>query len=124
MTVAISTPTSPNYSIENIDMETKKERLVNREILCNVSYLVSNLISQDKYCEGLSELFGEEDEDGYLPEVYEYWLVTPWLGKKLKACGELVTEFLDLVIWGRQTTGQSITCDNVIEDIVAQIFAS
>ena len=124
MTIAISTANPQNYSIPNIDMEDKKEKLVNREVLCNVSYLVTELMSQEKYFEELSELFGQEDDEGNIPEVYEYWLVTPWLAEKLKAQGELVTEFFYQDIWGRQTSGQLIYMDAVIDDITRELFAS
>ena len=124
MTIAISTANPQDYSITNIDIEDKKEKLVNREILCNVSYLLEELISQEKYFEELSELFGQEDEEGNIQEVYEFWLVTPWFAEKLKAQGELVAEFFNLDIWGRQTTGQAIYMDAVIDDITRELFAS
>lgn len=124
MTIAIPTPNPQNYSITNIDIEDKKEKLVNREVLYNVSYLVTELMSQEKYFEELSELIGQEDNEGNMQEVYEYWIVTPWLAGKLKAQGELVTDFLDLVIWGRQTSGQMICADAVIDDITRELFAS
>lgn len=105
-----------------MENEEEREKLVKREVLCEVSQLVQDLMSQERYCEGLSELFGQEDEDGNMPEVFEYWLVTPWLGEKLKAHGELVTEFFNLVIWGRQTTGQLIHADGVIGNITKKII--
>lgn len=121
MTNGIFTPIPQNCSIAN--MEDKKERLVNREVLCNVSYLVGELIDQEKYFEELSELIGEEDDEGNTLEVYEYWLVTSWFAEKLKAQGELVAESFNLVIWGRQTTGQAIYADAVIDDITRELFA-
>jgi len=105
-------------------MENEKERLVNREVLCNVSYWVTELMSQEKYFEELSKLFGQEDDEGNMQEVYEYWAVTSWFAEKLKAHGELVTEFFDLVIWGRQTSGQLICMDAVIDDITRELFES
>jgi hypothetical protein len=102
--------------------EEERERLVKREVLCNASCLVQDLMGQEKYWEDLAELFGQEDEDGNVPEVFEYWIITPWLGEKLKAHGELVTKFLDLTIWGRQTTGQRIYIDGVIGDITKKIL--
>jgi hypothetical protein len=123
MTIAISTANPQNCSTANIDMEDKKEGLVNREVLCNVSYLVTELMSQEKYFEDLSELFGQEDDDGNMPEVYEYYIVTPWFAEKLKAHGELVTEFFNLDIWGRQTSGQLVYMDAVIDDIARKLFA-
>jgi hypothetical protein len=124
MTIAISTANPQNYSIPNIDMEDKKERLVNREVLCNVSCLVTELMGQEKYFEELCELFGQEDDEGNIQEVYEFWAVTSWFAEKLKAQGELVTEFFNLIIWGRQTTGQFIYMDAVIDDIARELFAS
>jgi len=118
----VFTSNPQNCSI--INMEIEKERLVIREVLHNVSGLVEELISQEKYFEELSELIGEEDDEGNMPEVFEYWIVTPWLGEKLKAQGELISEFFDMVIWGRQTTGQVIDADAVIDDIARQLFAS
>ena len=124
MTIAISTANPQDCSITNIDMEDKKEKLVNREVLCNVSYLVTELMSQEKYFEELSELIGQEDDEGNMQEALEFWVVTPWLAEKLKAQGELVAEFCDLVIWGRQTSGQVIYADTVIEDITRELYAS
>ena len=122
MTIAISTSNPQNCSI--INMENEKERLVTREVLHNVSGLVTELMSQEKYFDDLSELFGQEDDEGNMQEVYEYWLVTAWFAEKLKAQGELVAEFFDLVIWGRQTSGQLICMDAVIDDITRELFAS
>ena len=124
MASTIFTSRPQNYSITNIDIEDKKEKLVNREVLCNVSYLVAELMGQEKYLDELSELIGQEDYEGNMQEVYEYYAVTPWLAEKLKAQGELVTEFFNLVIWGRQTTGQLIYMDAVIDDITRELFAS
>lgn len=126
MTSSIFTSNPQNCSIINIgiDIENKKEKLVNREILCNISFLVEELIGQEKYFDELIELFGQEDDEGNLPEVYEYWIVTPWFVEKLKAQGELVTEFFNLGIWGRQTTGQAIYADAVIDDITRELFAA
>lgn len=104
-------------------MENEKDRLVRREVLCNVSCLVTELMSQEKYFEDLSELIGLEDEEGNMQEVFEYWVVTSWFAEKLKAQGELVTEFFNLFIWGRQTTGQAIYADAVIDDITRELFA-
>ena len=50
-------------------------------------------------------------------EVYEWWIVTPWFGEKLKDRGEVVLERWSGWIWGRQCSGQSIQLDNVISEI-------
>ena len=104
--------------------EEKTEMLVRKEVVHNVTRLMQELMGQEKYLDDLSELSGEEDEDGNVPEVLEYWLVTPTLAEKLKEHGELVAkDFYDLPIWGRRTSGQSITLDTVIEDIAAELFS-
>ena len=108
---------------EEIENEEERERLVRKEVLCNASYLVQELMGQEKYWEDLAELFGQEDEDGNVPEVFEYWIITPWLGEKLKAHGELVTDFFNQVIWGRQTSGQLIHEDAVIGSIATELLA-
>ena len=50
-------------------------------------------------------------------DILEYWIVTNWLGEKLKKHGENVAEFLGFTIWGRQTSGQAILLDDVISRI-------
>lgn len=47
-------------------------------------------------------------------EVYEWWIVSGWLANRLEAEGEIV---FDGDIWGRQTTGQAIKMDYVIQKI-------
>ena len=53
----------------------------------------------------------------YDREVYEHWAVDPWFGSHLQARGECVFEFGNLTIWGRCTTGQSISLDYVVQCI-------
>ena len=50
-------------------------------------------------------------------EILEYWIVTPWLGEKLKAHGEPVYQRSNGWIWGRCCSGQAIFLDNVISEI-------
>jgi len=99
-----------------------REKLVQREVVYNVSFLIQELINKPEFFEDLSDLFGEEDAEGNMTEVFEYWIVTPWLAEKLKAHGELVTEFFNLDIWGRQTAGQLISEDDIIEDITRKLY--
>lgn len=57
-------------------------------------------------------------------EIFEHWIVTPWLAEKLIAKGEQVdTDFAGFNVWGRTTTGQAIAIDSVIEAIVAELNA-
>ncbi len=61
--------------------------------------------------------------DPYEWEVFEHWAVSPWLAEKLAAEGERVdTDFAGLNVWGRTTTGQSISMDAVIRKIAADLL--
>lgn len=52
-------------------------------------------------------------------EVYEHWIVSDWLARKLEEHGEIVChDLMGLTIWGRCTTEQAIKLDYVI----CQIF--
>lgn len=57
-------------------------------------------------------------------EVYEHWIVSDWLGRRLREKGEIVGEIANLTIWGRCTTGQMISMDGVIQQIHAELVAS
>lgn len=50
-------------------------------------------------------------------EVLEWWLVTPYLARKLKGQGEIILEAYDCHWWGRLTSGQAIYFDSVIQSI-------
>jgi hypothetical protein len=54
-------------------------------------------------------------------EIFEWWLVSPWIGKKLLVEGEPVIDNGYGVWWGRTTTGQAISMDYVIEKIFDDI---
>ncbi len=57
-------------------------------------------------------------EDNQMPqEIFEWWLVSSWLGKKLLMEGEVVIDNGYGVWWGRTTTGQAISMDYVIQKI-------
>ena len=65
------------------------------------------------------------DGDDYTPEVYEYWLVDGDMAYWLEKQGEVVANnFLDnLTVWGRCTTGQAISMDGVISNIVRELYS-
>lgn len=50
-------------------------------------------------------------------EIFEWWIVTSWLGRKLEEKGYPVVERSMGWLWGRTTTGQSISIDYVIREI-------
>jgi predicted RNA-binding Zn-ribbon protein involved in translation (DUF1610 family) len=63
----------------------------------------------------------EEEPEAEPQEIYEYWIVTPWLGKKLRDKGEPVLERSGGWIWGRTCTGQAILLDWVIHAICSDL---
>ena len=67
-------------------------------------------------CPYCGEVF-EEEPEAEEQEILEYWIVSPWLGEKLKSHGEPVFERWSGWIWGRCCSGQAIFLDNVISEI-------
>lgn len=64
----------------------------------------------------------EYDLDPEYSEVYEHWIVSEWLARKLKAKGYPTAEVAGLTIWGRGTTGQAISMDEVIQEIAVDLW--
>lgn len=54
-------------------------------------------------------------------EIYEHWIVSDWLGRKLSERGHVVESYLGLTIWGRPCTGQAIYMDGVMEQICNEL---
>lgn len=54
-------------------------------------------------------------------EVCEWWLVSGWLGNKLKEKGQYILERWGASIWGRRTSGQAIYLDEVISRICCDL---
>ena len=74
---------------------------------------IEDMETEIEELEGKIEELEEEEQEPQ--EAYEWWQVTGWLCDKLKDRGEIVIDYEG--IWGRQTTGQSISLDYVIIDI-------
>ncbi len=57
-------------------------------------------------------------EDNQQPqEIFEWWLVSQWLGMKLLMNGEPIINNDYGIWWGRTTTGQAISMDYIIQEI-------
>jgi len=59
----------------------------------------------------------DKDIEQQPKEIYEWWIVTEFLYKKLIAYGQAGLEWGNNYYWGRETTGQSISLDHVISII-------
>src|SRR5271155_3974197 len=83
-------------------------------IKCQIEF--SALDSETGECEACFEA-------NQLPQkIFEWWLVSPWLGKKLLLEGDPVIDNGYGVWWGRTTTGQAISLDDVISKIFTDIM--
>lgn len=104
----------------NLEYQRAVSDFVSREVHYCVSHLVSELAQNEAYMDELMEVCAmpdHENEDEWI-EAYEHWIVSDWLADKLAERGEMVLkDFLGLTIWGRATTGQAISLDEVICDI-------
>ncbi len=57
-------------------------------------------------------------EENQVPqEIFEWWLVSKWLGMKLLMNGEPIIDNGYGIWWGRCTTGQAISMDYIIQQI-------
>jgi hypothetical protein len=106
---------------QTLEYQNNVKGFVNREVRLCVSIIVLELMCKIEYFPEweteLCNLVVKRDEDGSVREVYEYWAVSSFLADDLTAKGEVVEELMDLYIWGRTCTGQSISTDTVIQDI-------
>ena len=57
------------------------------------------------------------DTDG---EVFEWWLVLPYLTQELKEQGGVIIDALGCYWWGRQSSEQAIYMDGVIQEIAGE----
>ena len=75
--------------------------------------------------QAIQEYFNNQNWDlhEYNREVYEHWLVSSYLGEKLKDKGETVEDFYGLTVWGRTTTGMAIAYDSVIKEIYQDLIS-
>lgn len=102
------------YTGQENDYEEAKE-----ELQTKIDELYDIEERTEEQEETLSEMEQEMEEFSNLEtepqEIFEWWSVSKWLCKKLKAMGEPVIEHEN--IWGRTTTGQSILLDYCISNI-------
>lgn len=116
----------------SIDIKTQRElsEFVSRVVYCNQTMLVEamldkgmtdyenilNLYQDCDDCQGCATA-GDECLEQEPKEIFEWWLVSDWLLKKLERHGEPILKTDWGGWWGRTCTGQAISLDGVIEDI-------
>ena len=101
-----------------MEQQTEKDmtaqQIVDREILYEQSYVLNELIRVN------DSLWDKIENINEMDEVFEWWLVTPYMAELLKENGEVIFEDYDCYWWGRTTTGQALCMDWVIQEISRQ----
>lgn len=114
-----------SYYISSLDRDEVVAYLEGRSIQCNDDEDVATLreaMLEDIRSEGALQDFANENNlDPHVTEVYEHWLIDSYFAEELKEAGEIIFEFENMTIWGRTTTGQSISMDYVIEHMVKEL---
>jgi hypothetical protein len=116
---------------DEIIKQQQAEQLVNRHVIEEINETIQKEFNEtpeiiyeaENYEKNKKELNKGINKDYWdEPEIYEFWSVDDWLYEKLKAKGEIVFDCLDFHVWGRQTTGQAIYMDSVIQRIAEEIY--
>ena len=91
------------------------QQIVNDLILDNQNLVIEELVKcEDCLWDDLENF----DED---TEVLEWWLVTPFMADMLKSNREVILAAYDCYWWGRQTSGQGLSMDYVIQKIAEEM---
>ena len=91
------------------------QQITDRLILDNQNLVVEELMKHD---ESLWDNLQNFDENS---EILEWWLVTPYMADMLRDNGEVILSAHDCYWWGRQTSGQALYMDWVIQEIAEQM---
>ena len=85
------------------------QRVVQNCVLKNQSTVIEEMIR--------ANLISEEHLYPFADDVMEWWLIDSWLAERLKEQGEVIIEEYGCFWWGRQSSGQAIYMDGVIQEI-------
>ena len=90
------------------------QQIVDREILYEQGHVINELLRAN---ESMWDRIANTEE---YDEVFEWWLVTPYIAELLKGNGEIILADYDCYWWGRTTSGQALWMDYVIQKIAEQ----
>lgn len=91
------------------------QQIADRFILDNQNLVMEELMRHD---DSIRDSLQNLDESC---KVLEWWLVTPYMAELLKENGEVILEACGCYWWGRQTSGQALYMDWVIQRIAEQM---
>ncbi|RZK42666.1 MAG: hypothetical protein EOO90_06405 [Pedobacter sp.] len=110
----IYTPDAKDEQLGKWEEELDKLTLLMEENLDDLSYVKQH-----------EELEEQIDELRYATEqyaeVYEWWICSPWLARRLEAYDQIILSDGNNDYWGRCTSGQAILLDLVISRICADM---
>lgn len=89
------------------------QRLVENCVLTNQTAVVNEMLNKN--------LLPDEYIYPFLGDVMEWWLIDSWLAERLKREGEVIIDEYGCYWWGRQSSGQAIYMDYVIQRICGGI---
>lgn len=105
-------------SNEEFDDEDDATHAARMSVIDTIREKVIDLITDDsEYIEIANEC--SLDPDTW--EIYEHWIVDRYFANELRSRGHVVFDFCNLTIWGRPTTGQAISMDGVVRNIVRDL---
>ena len=90
------------------------QQIADREILYEQGHVINELLRVN---ESLWDRIANTEK---YDEVFEWWLVTPYLAELLKGNEEVILADYDCYWWGRTTAGQALWMDYVIQKIAEQ----
>lgn len=107
-------------------IQTTAERLIAQEVLACQSGLIDTLLRPGEIegftIDEIQNVYIDlEDGDTEVQEIFEWWLVTPWLAEKLVAINQPVLDNGLGHWWGRTCTGQAIALDGTMQEIARLI---
>lgn len=105
-------------SDENFDDESAAEQAAIESVIDTIRSKIKALVTDHKdFCH-------EFDVDMYdwRYDVYEHWVVTRWLARKLSDMGYVTGKLCGLTIYGRACTGQSLILDRNMQQIAAELW--
>lgn len=101
-----------NVKSKNMDRESRAKRIADLHVFYGQNEVVEELIRAGKIDEEYMYPFVDTDD-----EIFEWWLVSPYLAGELKEQGEVIIDALDCHWWGRTTSGQAVYMDAAIQEI-------
>ena len=107
-------PGATHLSVTLDDADIDEYCYANTGLLDALRKATLTIIDEDEEHEWVCSEFNLDVE---YDEIYEHWIVSDWLGRKLSERGHVVESYLGMTIWGRGCTGQAIYMDSVMEQI-------